>query len=226
MSNTTPTQDEALTANGSNGNLSETTYDRLRDDIVHGVLRPNERLIEEELAEKLTVSRTPIRESFKRLAAEGLIVNRRRGWVVYEHSLDEIKQIYETRTALEGYAARLAAERATPDQLSAISAIFKSPSHFLGAAARETLVLENEKFHDAINAAAGNQKLIALLRQTHLYYFNNRVAGLYTAQDITEARERHASILSALDKREADTAERAVREDIGTALRLIVDRLR
>ena len=223
MSNTTLIPDEAPIANG---NLSETTYDRLRDDIVHGVLRPNERLIEEELAEKLTVSRTPIRESFKRLAAEGLIVNRRRGWVVYEHSLDEIKQIYETRTALESYAARLAAERATPEHLRAISAIFQSPSHFLGAAARETLVLENEKFHDAINAAAGNHKLIALLRQTHLYYFNNRVAALYTSQDIAEARERHAHILSALNIRDADKAERAVREDIGTALQLIVDRLR
>lgn len=209
-----------------NGNLSEATYSRLRDDIVHGVLRPNERLIEEELAERLTVSRTPIRESFKRLAAEGLIVNRRRGWVVYEHSLDEIKQIYETRMALEGYAARLAAERATSEQMTGIAAIFNCPSHFLGTAARETLVLENEKFHNAINASASNRKLIDLLRQTHLYYFNNRVAALYTLQDVAEARERHADILNALSKRDGGKAESAVREDIGTALKLILERLR
>ena len=207
-------------------NLSETTYTRLRNDIVHGVLRPNERLIEEELAEKLAVSRTPIRESFKRLATEGLIVNRRRGWAVYEHSLDEIKQMYETRAALEGYAARLAAERAAPEQLGVLAAIFKSPAHFLGAAARETLVLENEKFHNAINSAAANQKLIALIRQTHVYYFNNRVAALYMAQDIADARNRHESILHALHKRDADQAERAVREDIGTALGLILSRMR
>ena len=59
-----------------------------------------------------------------------------------------------------------------------------------------------------------------------MYYFNNRVAALYTAQDIADARNRHESILQALNKRDADKAERAVREDIGTALGLILNRMR
>lgn len=72
-------------------------YDRIRWDIVHGILRPNEALIESELAERIGVSRTPIREALLRLEAQGLIVSRRRRWYVYEHTADEIMEIYEVR---------------------------------------------------------------------------------------------------------------------------------
>ncbi len=213
--------------NPNNGNnRAEQAYAQLRSDIVHGVLRPNERLIEEEIAERLQISRTPIRESFKRLAAEGLIVNRRRGWLVYEHTLDEIRQIYETRMALEGFAARLAAERANEAELNTIDAIFQHPEHFRGEAARETLVIENEKFHAAINQAAGNQKLIDLLSQTHLFYFNTRIAAFYASSDIAEAREHHAAIVTALLQRDSAAAEQAVRHDIAVALKLILSRMR
>ena len=85
---------------GGSDSLSEATYRRLRFDIVRGRLRPNERLIEAELADRLAVSRTPVRESLQRLAADGLVVSRRRGWVVYEHTPDEIREIYEIRSAL------------------------------------------------------------------------------------------------------------------------------
>ncbi|MCW1969529.1 MAG: GntR family transcriptional regulator [Anaerolineae bacterium] len=217
---------EATEQTPSNSNRADQAYLQLRSDIVHGVLRPNERLIEEEIAERLQISRTPIRESFKRLAAEGLIVNRRRGWLVYEHTLDEIRQIYETRMALEGYAASLAAERASEAELLVIKTVFLSPHHFLGEAARETLVIENEKFHDVINHAAGNQKLIELLRQTHLFYFNTRIAALYAPTDIAEAREHHAAIVKALLNRDSAAAERAIRHDIATALKLILGRMR
>ena len=95
-------------------------YDQLRAQIARGELRPNERLVEADLAQRLSVSRTPIRESIQRLAVDGLVVNRRRAWFVREHSPAEITALYEVREALEGYAARLAAERATPDERSRI----------------------------------------------------------------------------------------------------------
>src|SRR5690606_9984578 len=102
-------------ARGDDPRRAHEIYDRLRGDIVHGVLRPNEPLIETELAEQLGVSRTPIRESLQRLASDGLIVYRRRRWYVYEHTADEIREMYEIRAAQEGYAARLAAERGTAE---------------------------------------------------------------------------------------------------------------
>src|SRR5580658_2671970 len=101
-------------------NLSDDIYRRLRGEIVHGVLRPNEALVEADLAERLNVSRTPIREGLKRLEADRLIVSQRRRWVVYEYKLDEIAELYEVRAALESWGARMAALKATPEQIQAI----------------------------------------------------------------------------------------------------------
>src|SRR5579859_8257976 len=101
-------------------NRAAEVYEELRQAIVEGRIRPNERLIELELARALNVSRTPVRESILQLVADGLVVSRRRGWVVREHSPEEIREIYEVRAALEGFAANLAAVRATDEQLAEI----------------------------------------------------------------------------------------------------------
>src|SRR5690242_1294185 len=74
--------------------LADGVYQRLRSAIVRGDLRPNERLVEADLAVWLEVSRTPVRECLQRLAAERLVVNRRRGWIVQEHTVEDIREIY------------------------------------------------------------------------------------------------------------------------------------
>ena len=107
--------DGAAPARSGPGARPREIYSRIRSAILRGELRPNEPLIEADLALSLGVSRTPIREGLQRLATDGLIVARRRGWAVRDHSEAEIRHIYEVRAALEGYAAWLAAERETPD---------------------------------------------------------------------------------------------------------------
>ena len=100
--------------------LADVTYHRLREDILLGYLRPNAPLVETELAERLEVSRTPVRESLQRLAKEGLITSKSRRWFVLEQTLKDIRESYDIRAALEGYAARLATERATESQIDAL----------------------------------------------------------------------------------------------------------
>lgn len=185
-------------------------YDRLRGDIVHGVLRPNEPLIETELAERLGVSRTPIRESLQRLVNDGLIVYRRRRWYVYEHTADEIREIYEIRAAQEGYAARLASERGTPTQLERIASAATAVDH----AGVDDRVLANETFHDLINAASGNTRLVDLIAGTRLFHFNVRLAGRYTADELTRSSAQHAQIVEAVTARDGARAEQVVREHI------------
>src|ERR1700754_1350669 len=107
-------------------NLTTEVYERLRQAIVAGSIRPNERLIEADLAARLEVSRTPVRESMLRLAGDGLIIAHRRGWIVREHSAEEIREVYEIRAALEGFAAGLAALRATDEELAGIKAIHQA----------------------------------------------------------------------------------------------------
>ncbi len=206
------------------GNLTEAIYEQLRSEIVRGQLRPNERLVEAEIAERLQVSRTPVREGLQRLAADGLVVSRRRGWVVYEHTLDQIRDIYETRAALEGYATRLAAERAGPDQLREIDAILRDSAGILHAP-REHLVGVNDRFHDEIMAASGNRQLVAFIMRNRLYYFNYRVAAMYSDDEAAASRDQHERLAGALLRRDPDDAEAIAREHIATALRVIQDKL-
>ena len=193
---------------------ARTVYDQLRWDIVHGVLRPNEALIEGEIAERLGVSRTPIRESLQRLAGDGLIVTRRRRWYVYEHSADEIREIYEVRAAQEGYAARLACERGSAEQIAAISAAATAVEQ----AAVGDRVAANDTFHDLINAASGNDRLIELIAKTRLFHFNIRLAGAYTSAELAHSSAQHAAIVAAVADRDGDTADRLVRQHVLDAL--------
>lgn len=200
-------------------------HERLHHAIVRGELRPNSRLVEADLAEWLNVSRTPIRESLQRLALEGLVDNERRGWTVHEHSADEIREIYDVRAALEGYAARLAAERRSDDDAEEIvRAGAQDPESFL-APPRTGFVAYNERFHDLVVSAGDNERLVETIRRTRAYYFNHRIAAVYSAQEIVDASEGHQAIADAVRRGDGDAAERLTREHVYVALELAVHKL-
>lgn len=203
---------------------SDDVYERLREAILTGRARPNERLIEAELADRLQVSRTPIRESLQRLAAEGLVVSRRRGWVVLEHTSVEIREIYEARAALEGYCARLAAQRATDAQLKEIASLHHPKCNLKSS--RQHLVEINDRFHDAILAAAQNERLADMIRRNRTYYFTFRIAQLYSDEEADASIAGHQAIVRALLQRDANRAEREMRAHIDLALTVILAKLR
>jgi len=204
---------------------SDNVYERLREAIVTGRARPNERLIEAELADRLQVSRTPIRESLQRLAAEGLVASRRRGWVVLEHTSAEIREIYETRAALEGYCARLACERATEAQLREIASLHRGDPKRILKSSRQHLVEVNDRFHDAIIAAAQNGRLADMIRRNRTYYFNFRIAQLYSDEEAKTSIAGHQAIVRALLHRDPNRAEREMRAHINVALSVILAKL-
>ena len=203
---------------------TEGIYDRVRADIVHGALRPNQRLVEIELAERLGVSRTPVRETLQRLTLEGLVQRTRGGWVVHEHSRDEIRSIYEVRAALDGYAAFLAADRATAGELAALEALYPAGEAALALGPDEQVEL-NERFHDGVIAAAGNPRLLQLSRSSRQYYFNHRIARRYDAGETRESIEGHRRILAALAQRDGRTAESRAREHVDYALEIVLTKI-
>jgi DNA-binding GntR family transcriptional regulator len=205
---------------------TDAAYDRLRQAIVRGELRPNERLIETDLAEQFEISRTPIREVFQRLGSEGLIVRVRRGWRVREHTQDEIGEIYEARAALEGYAASLAALRGTDEELERIRAIHADEDSPEPRTARDHLVEVNDEFHQAILDAAHNGRLTQLARESREYYFNHRIASLYSDAEAQASVDQHDTIVRALLARDPDAAEQAVRAHVLQALALIKAKVR
>ena len=206
------------------GTRSEEVYDQLRADIVHGLLRPNQRLVEVELADALGVSRTPVRETLQRLALEGLVRRDRGGWVVHEHSPAEIRSIYEVRAALEGYATFLAAGRATPPQLRALAAIYP-PGEEAVDLGPDAQVERNERFHDGVIAAAGNPRLTQLSRASRQYFFNHRIARSYTREETRRSIEGHRHLLAALRRGDGPAAEACAREHVDYALSIVLAKI-
>jgi DNA-binding GntR family transcriptional regulator len=202
--------------------LGEDVYWQLRQEIVRGELRPNQPLAEIDIAERLNVSRTPVRESMQRLAADGLVVSRRRRWLVYEHSKREIEEIYEVRLALEGYAARLASQRISDAQIEALERL-REPAAAEGRLAAR--VEHNEIFHNQLVTIAGNDRLASTLAHNRSFAFNRQVASLYTPDDLAVSRTQHTRLIEAVLARDGDAAERTAREHIQSALEIIIARL-
>jgi DNA-binding GntR family transcriptional regulator len=203
---------------------SEEVYWKLRQEIVDGVLRPNAALVEDEIAARLGVSRTPVRESMQRLVADGLINSQRRRWVVHEHTQEEIVHLYEVRAGLECHAARLASRRATREQLEEIEGWRATMT------ARDPGVLSdrastNDCFHDTINGAAGNPRLLAAIRANRLFHFNRRLAVLYSTEDLAVSSQQHGDLITAVCRRDMDCAGTIAREHVEFSLGLILRKL-
>lgn len=203
---------------------SEEVYAVLREEITDGVIAPGAPLVEDELAQRLGVSRTPVRESIQRLAADGLVVSRRRRWVVHIFTPAEIREIYEVRAGLESHAARLAALRATAEQLAEIEAqraLMTDESIDVFADRAKA----NDRFHDLITGAAGSTRMLRAVRDHRLFHFNRRVASFYGQQDLHVSSQQHAQLIDALHARDADTAGAVAREHVEFSLELVLRNL-
>ena len=197
----------------SSSRLSSDVYDILRRQIVTGELRPNQPLIEVDLAEGLGVSRTPVRESLQRLAYAGLVVPRKRGWAVREFTSDEIRQNAEVRIALEGYAANLAATRGSPADIAAIAAIHEQRLA-LRSLDEELRVQSNRDFHDSIMQAAHNARLTDAIFHSGQFYFNAPIARRTVGDELAQGNADHALIVEAILRHDGAAAEQAMRAHI------------
>ncbi len=202
--------------------VTDTVHDRLHDAIMSAELRPNRRLVEDELAVWLNVSRTPVREALLRLEQEGL-VERSHGWVVREYNPAEIRSRLECRLAVEGYAARLASARRREDQLRELREV-ASTMAAQGLTRYEFNVL-NDRFHKIITEAADNPTLSSLHAQTKMNYWDLSVPVIFSAEDDRAVAEQHQGLIDALDSRDGDAAERIAREHVQLTLNVVLREL-
>lgn len=207
----------------SNGrrSLADEAYQRITDAMLSGVIAPGARLVMDALAEELEISRTPVRDALRRLEQEGLIeAGGRRGFVVRKIDDEEIRQTYEAREAIEGYAARLAArhgERAAAEVREAIKhAVEFEIDTPLGS------YLANRMVHRAVVAASGNRILLDLFDdlwgrgRAHQIY-----AGCFRGEDSHAALARkHQPIIRALKAGDGDAAEAAMTAHLRDGLAL------
>ncbi len=191
-------------------------YRRLLDDIRLGNLHPGARLRETELAERLGISRTPVREAIRQLETDGLVVHLpRQGATIRSLDHAEVVELYEMRSVLEGTAARLAARAASDIELQELGSLNAAMSNApAGPAAREL----NRQFHRSLIDAARNRfllKSVNALQKTLL------ILGPTTLADPDRAAlaaREHGDVLAALLSRDGAQAEAAMRAHVGLAL--------
>ena len=187
--------------------LRDVVFETLRQAILRGELKPGERLMEIHLAQKLGVSRTPVREAIRKLELEGLVLMiPRKGAVVAEITVSDLQDVLEVRMALEELAVKLAINSITPKQLVEIKQLsedFKKTLHGedVGACAQADM-----RFHEAIYNATGNGRLIQILNNLREQMYRYRMEYLKDRQTYTLLVKEHEEILMALEQKDQQMA--------------------
>lgn len=148
--------------------LAEQVARHIRGEIVSGTLRPDSRLVEQDLADRLGVSRVPVREALRRLETEGFITRLpRRGVVVASMTQEDLDDLFDVREVLEVQAVRLATQRARPEEIQELGDIVARCRVALEEGDSEEFAALNGAFHDLIIEMAHNRVLSSLLAPLH-----------------------------------------------------------
>lgn len=192
--------------------LSEKAYRLIKEQIVNLSLEPLSLIDEQALQSCLDLGRTPIREALHRLAAEGLVVIApRRGMFVSDISITDLAKVFEVRVVLEGLCARLAAERATPEQVSRFENVRGSVR---GTQSRQAIMELDQHFHELLYEAANNAFLADTLGRFQALSMRLWYLLLDQLSGMQQAIEQHREIATAVTAGDGELAEILVRQHI------------
>lgn len=204
-----------------NRSIGDEVYRVLREAILEGNLKPNERLVEIHLAQALGVSRTPVREAIHRLEMDGLARSLpNRSAVATWFSLEDIQHVCSLRARIEGYAARLLAKRGTEASISRLEALCRK---FVESSPRQQDLL-NRQFHKAIIQACRADLVIKVASSLVDHSLMSRLYLLHTPDDRARTIREHEAIVRALRERNGVEADRLVREHLEWARDILLTR--
>jgi DNA-binding GntR family transcriptional regulator len=199
--------------------IASDVRNRLRSMILGAELKPGQRLVEDDLCERLSVGRTPVREALLLLQGEGLL-SRERGWVVETVDRSQVRTIFESRAAIESATARLAARHAEPGELEELARLVEAmePAETLTRSELNTL---NTEFHRIVVKASKNKLLEQFHERTQFHYWMLRLPILFSESEVRETNRQHRSILNALKDRDEDEAERTARSHVEATMAIV-----
>lgn len=204
--------------------LRDIVFQTLRNAIITGELQPGERLMETQLAEKLGVSRTPIREAIRKLELEGLVVMvPRKGAQVAQFTEKDIQDVLEVRAALEALAARLVCKRMDDRSFLKLQLAIAEYSYAAKNKDLETMIEKDVEFHDIICNATQNDKLIQLFNNLKEQVHRYRITYLKNVEDSETVEAEHLAILEALKNKDEETASSLASKHIQTQCESITD---
>ena len=203
----------------------EWAYGRLKMEIANGTMGPGSRVRENEIAERLSISRTPVREALRRLEAEGLIVHvPHQGAIIAELDHQAVIELYDMRETLEGTAARYAARHASEAEIQDLAELVESEQENVGDF--RALAQLNRAFHMALYRAGHNRYLLKALVSLSDAMILLGGTTLAVPNRFPVAHAEHQAIVRAIAERDPDRAEVAARSHIRNAQRARLKLLR
>jgi DNA-binding GntR family transcriptional regulator len=196
--------------------VQKDAYTLILEAIDAGVYKPGDRLVESELADRLGVSRTPVREALQRLETQAMLTRDGRSLIVATLDHNQLAELYAVRSELEGLAARLAARHATPEEVRVLQSMVAEDRTLLGGDPR-ALSRANKRFHKQIHLASHNRFLVQQLDLVH-----RSMALMANTSFAAEGRDEvalaeHDQIVSAIATGDGEAADQALRTHISRA---------
>ena len=195
--------------------LRDVVFNTLRQAILKGELIPGERLMEIQLAERLGVSRTPIREAIRKLELEGLVLMiPRKGAEVAKISEKNLRDVLEVRRSLEELAIELACQRMSDDEIRQLEEAQAAFQKAVESKDAMNIAETDEHYHDIIYFGTGNSRLVQILNNLREQMYRYRLEYIKDEDKRQILIVEHENILKAVKNRRAAEAKAAIREHI------------
>lgn len=195
--------------------LRDVVFNTLREAILRGDLEPGERLMEIALANRLGVSRTPIREAIRKLELEGLVVMiPRRGAQVASITKKDLQDVLEVRSSLEVLATELACERITPEQLDSLKSALSRFESVLGNSDVSVIARADVDFHDVIFESTNNARLVQILNNLREQMYRYRLEYLKDFSSHGQLLEEHKRLVEAIAAHDRQKAVEIIKAHI------------
>ncbi len=207
--------------------LRDVVFQTLRQAILKGELQPGERLMEIKLAEKLGVSRTPIREAIRKLELEGLVVMiPRKGAAVANITEKDTKDVLEVRRTLEMFAVEVACDRITPEQLQDLREAAREFEASKGSADLIRIAEKDIRFHEVIYEATQNARLVQMLSNLRENMYRYRIEYLKDPNYYDSLVQEHREILNAVETGDKEAARLYMRAHIDNQQLAVISKIR
>ncbi len=206
--------------------LSQDIAESIKSAIIKGGLKPGERIPEGDLASSMGISRTPLREAFRKLENEGFIeIIPRKGAVVSGMDPEEVYDLYEIKSTLEGLAARLACAKIGEKDIRKLKRINGELTELIDGDDIEAFYRAHTRFHEIFVKLSGNKKLIQMIANLNDHFKRFGIVSLTLPGQYEKAITQHEGIITAFSDGNEGLVEEKVRENVMTGGRVLLDHL-
>lgn len=207
--------------------LRDVVFNTLRQAILTGELKPGERLMEIHLANRLGVSRTPIREAIRKLELEGLVIMiPRRGAEVAQITEKSMNDVLEVRRSMDALCIELACERISDEELVALKKACDEFEKAVETGDIKVIAQADVAFHDIIVRATGNMRLVQLINNLSEQMYRYRFEYIKDGSQHARLVEEHRMIYDSIVRKDKETASQVAKLHIDNQKKSIIDQLR